>query len=103
MANAILDEKFFSQTSETEGEIAAYSDLLDRMVSSCPDANVVLESQQWSRIAAIQSGATIYSRDEVSGETLPFYPSDCHVQVAYYWDRSNEQWDVAFVATFENE
>lgn len=100
MNNATLNEKFFRQTSETEGTIDAYSDRLDRVVASCPEANVVLESQQWSQLAAIQIGGTIFEADQFVGDSLPFDPSDIAVQVAYFWDRKNEQWDLAWVATF---
>lgn len=94
-----LDEIFVHQTSATECEIDSYSDLLDRVVSSCPEANVVPESQQWSRIAAIQTGATIFDSEELKGEGLPFNPREVGgVQVTYY--RNVERWDLAWVAVW---
>lgn len=79
------------------------SDLLVRLSSSCPAANVVMDSQRWSRIAAIQQGnCTIFSPDEVAGE-LPFDPTKVAVQITYYWDLDACQWDLAWVATWPYE
>lgn len=99
--SAILDNLFLRQTSETEGVVEAYSDLLDRIVSSIPSANVVLESRQWSRLAAIQLGdCTIYNPEEVKGEDLPFNPFEVAVQITYFWDTAEHRWDLAWVATW---
>jgi len=104
--SAILDELFVRQTGETTCEIAEYSDRLDRVVESCPEANVVRESQQWSRLAAYQcpdGAAAIYDADKFDGDELPFNPQETSQWVAYCWDRENDCWDLAWVAVWEQE
>ncbi len=104
MTSLRLDELFTRPTGKASCETDSYSDLLDRVVESCPDANVVLESQQWSRLAAIQLGnCTIYEPSELASDELPFDPSEVAVQVAYYYDRKAEEWDLAWVATWPYE
>jgi hypothetical protein len=99
----ILDERFFRQTSEAEGVVDPYTDLLDCVVDSCPGANLVLESQQWSRLAAIQQGGcTIYEPSELAGDELPFAPDNVSVQIAYFLNRDNV-WDLAWVAVWPIE
>lgn len=100
--NAILDELFVYQTGEDTCEIQPYTDRLETVVSSCPEANVVQESQQWSRIAAVQQGnCTLYEPEDVSGDILPFDPSEVAVQITYAWN--GEAFDLAWVATWPHE
>lgn len=102
--SAILDQIFTRQVSEDEGVIDDYSELLGKMAESCPEANVVCESQQYSRIAAIQQGnCTIYEPEDLAGEELPFNPEEVGVQITYFWDRKAEQWELAWVATWPYE
>ncbi len=99
--NRTLNELFVRPISDTECEVDDYSELLESIVTACPDANVVRESQQWSKFAAIDQGdCTIYDADELTGETLPFDPSEVAVQVTYYYDTAESQWDLAWVATW---
>ena len=99
--NAILDDMFTRQISETEYKIDPYSDLLRAVVSSCPDATVVLESQQWSKVAAIELGdCTIYEAEVFAGGVIPFDPTEVAVQITYYLNRDTGEWDLAWVATW---
>ncbi len=101
-----LNEIFTCVTDEETGACAvgAYSPLLDRIVCSCPDANIVLESQQYSRVAAIQQGnCSIWEPAEVAGEELPFNPEEVGVQITYLLDRRENRWDLAWVATWPYE
>jgi hypothetical protein len=96
--SATLDELFVQQTGEKTCEVSPYTEALDRIVASCPEANIVLESQQWSRMAAIQQGeCTIYEPGE-QGDTLPFDPTEVAVQITYFWN--GEAFDLAWVATW---
>jgi hypothetical protein len=102
--SVVLDDLFVHQTSETEGYVDPYSDLLAKVADSCPDANLALESQLYSKLSAIQQGnCTIYGREAFAGEDLPFDPSAVAVQITYDWDRQAEQWDLAWVATWPYE
>jgi hypothetical protein len=92
-----LDELFVHQTSEESCKVLPYTDRLDRIAGSCPDANIVQGSLAWSRLSAIQAGdCTIHERAELDGETLPFDPSTVAVQITYQWD--GVAFDLAWVA-----
>ena len=101
--NAILNEKFFSQTSESEGQCDPYTVALEIAVGrlSHLQPTIVLDSQQWSKQAAYQTGATIYSAAEWAA--LDSIDSDelGGAWVVYSLNSVGE-WDLAWVATWPN-
>ena len=97
-----LDELFINPIGPNTVEIQPYTDRLDRLVESCPEASVVMESQEWSRLAAIQMGnCTIYEPSEVEAEELPFNPTEVAAQITYCW--RGEKFDLAWIATWTYE
>jgi hypothetical protein len=103
MTSAILNEKFFCQTSETEGEVETYSEALESAVDSLSflQPNIVLESQQWSKLAAFQTGATVYSPAEWSA--LDSIDSELGGAWVVYFLNPKGAWDLAWVATWPRE
>jgi hypothetical protein len=101
--SAILNDLFTHQISEEAFAVDPYSEQLAEAVDSLSSIqpNVVLESQQWSKLAAIQTGATIYTPEAWAVETETGNPCDLGgAWVVYYWDRHANQWDLAWVATW---
>lgn len=101
--STILNEKFVRQTSETKCEIDQYTPRLESAVEALSfcQPNVVLESEQWSKLAAIQTGGgvEVYSAEQWEEQDSV----DCDLGgawIAYSWNREEEAWDLAFVATW---